>query len=124
MISRHSVNGYSPKFYRPLQQLYQTIYGNDPSRINFVCLRRPSEKYKTTNMTYGSFHYDNWAFIQKNRRVNYNPDHSERRCDNKHKQQKMNLKKSYSVNALDSNEKQCHTQLINKTCCLTGGLNC
>jgi len=67
------------KCYRPLQQLYKKVYGINSSDINFACISRPSERYKTTNMTYGSFHYNNWAFIQKNRSVN---------C----KQQKMNLK--------------------------------
>jgi hypothetical protein len=66
----------SSKYYRPLQQIYKTvyspIYGNKSLPINFACISRPLERYKTTNMSYGSFHYDNWAFIQKNRSVNYN----------------------------------------------------
>jgi hypothetical protein len=82
MNSRNKIDPYrnnQTKCYRPLQQLYKTVYGNNSS--DFACISRPSaERYKTTNMTYGSFHYNNWVFIQKNRPV---------KC----KQQKMNFKK-------------------------------
>ncbi|CAF0903276.1 unnamed protein product [Adineta steineri] len=65
----------SPKYYRPLQHLYKTTYspvnGSNLTRIDFSSVNRPSEKYKTTNMTYGSFHYNNWAFRQKNRPMKY-----------------------------------------------------
>jgi hypothetical protein len=54
---------------RPLQQIYKTIYSplyeNNCSRI-----RHPLERYKTSNMTYGNFYYNNWAFVQKNRWIN------------------------------------------------------
>ena len=48
--------------FRPLQQLYKTVYcpdnGNKSSPMVVACICRPSERYKTTNMTYGSFYYD------------------------------------------------------------------
>jgi hypothetical protein len=75
--------------YRPLQQLYKTVYspmyGNNSTRIKFACIYRPSERYKTTNMTYGSFYYNNWTFIQKNRPVNYDKQRSVRCYDKKKK---------------------------------------
>jgi hypothetical protein len=98
MISRNTENSYrnknnnQSKCYRPLQQLYKIVYSPIYGRIDFACIDRPSERYKTTNMTYGSFHYDNWTFIQKNRRVN---------CD-----KKMNSKKD---RAFDSNENRLYT---------------
>lgn len=61
--------------FRPLQQLYKTeyspMYGNNPSNINFACICRPAERYKTTNMSYGSFYYDNQISTQKDRVLNY-----------------------------------------------------
>lgn len=86
------------KSYRPLQQIFKTIpspiYGNTSSPINFTCISRPSEKYKTTNMTYGSFHYDNWSFVQKNRSINY---------DRKHYMKTNQQKKTSIENQLTSN---------------------
>lgn len=71
--SRLSKSNYyqSSLCYRPLQQLYKTMYspvqGTQASPFNRACICRPSERYTTTNMTYGSFYYNNWSFIQKNR---------------------------------------------------------
>ena len=60
--------------FRPLQQIYKTVYspssGNNSSPFTSACICRPAERYKTANMTYGSFHYNNWKFMQKNRPVN------------------------------------------------------
>jgi hypothetical protein len=57
--------------FRPLQQMYKTVYspssGNGSSPFTSACICRPAERYKTANMTYGSFHYNNWKFMQKNR---------------------------------------------------------
>lgn len=72
------------KCYRPLQQIYKTVYSpscglTNSLGISSVCITQPLERYKTTNMTYGSFHYNNWAFIQKNRpkkKVNFKKDSS------------------------------------------------
>jgi len=52
------------KSFRPIQQIYRTMCNGQ------VCLiRQLSPHYQTTNMTYGSFHYNNWSFIQKQRRA-------------------------------------------------------
>ena len=83
----------SSNCYRPLQQLYKTTYSplceNRSAPINFACICRPSERYQTTNMSYGNFHYNNWAFMQKHRPINY-----DRRlfmqCYDSKKQSKMN----------------------------------
>jgi hypothetical protein len=81
----------SSNCYRPLQQLYKTMYspagGNNSSRMDFACICQPAERYKTANMTYGSFHYNNWAFMQKNRPINYDRALFERCYDNNKKQQ-------------------------------------
>jgi hypothetical protein len=73
-----NINGNTNNYYnqrpancwRPLQQLYKTVYsptyGNNPSQMNFACICRPAERYKTTNMTYGSFYYDDSLSAQKN----------------------------------------------------------
>ncbi len=65
----------SSSCYRPLQQLYKTIYSpmyeNNPSNVNFACICRPAERYKTTNMSYGSFYYDNQISTQKDRVFDY-----------------------------------------------------
>ncbi|UJR09585.1 hypothetical protein I4U23_013820 [Adineta vaga] len=73
MNKRCSKTYRSSNCFRPLQHLYKTTYQN-----NHVRVRHPSERYKTTNMTYGSFHYNNWAFIQKNRSVKYSKELSVR----------------------------------------------
>ncbi|UJR36516.1 hypothetical protein I4U23_029237 [Adineta vaga] len=61
--------------FRPLQQLYKTIYssdcGNTPTNRTIACICRPAERYKTTNMSYGSFYYDNQISTQKDRVLNY-----------------------------------------------------
>ena len=97
---QNSGSSRSSKCYRPLQQLYKTIYsptsGNASSPINFACICRPSERYKTTNMTYGSFHYNNWAFIQKNRPVNYDTQLFTRSYDNNNKQKKVNKQSKFN----------------------------
>lgn len=84
----------SSNCYRPLQQIYKTVYspvcGNRSSRMDFACICRPSERYKTTNMSYGSFHYNNWAFMQKNRPINYDRQLFIECYDNKIKQMKLN----------------------------------
>jgi len=68
-------NRCSSSCYRPLQQLYKTIYSsmheNNSSNVNFACICRPAERYKTTNMSYGSFYYDNQISTQKDRVFDY-----------------------------------------------------
>lgn len=86
----------SSNCYRPLQQLYKTVYSpmcdNRSSTMNFACICRPAERYKTTNMTYGSFHYNNWAYMQKNRPINYDRELFIQCYENTSKQQKLNSK--------------------------------
>jgi hypothetical protein len=111
----------SSKCYRPLQQLYKTVYsptsGNNSSPINFACISRPSDQYKTTNMTYGSFHYNNWAFVQKNRRVNYDTKLSTR-CYNNN--QKMNNQSKLNERTWNLNHSQPTSDAY---CCNTLTLN-
>lgn len=69
-------NNYGPaNCYRPLQQLYKTVYSpmctNNSSSMKIECICRPAERYKTTNMTYGSFYYDNSLSREKNHVINY-----------------------------------------------------
>jgi hypothetical protein len=69
-------NYYQPaNCYRPLQQLYKTVYSpvceNNSTTMNIACICRPAERYKTTNMTYGSFYYDNSLSTEKNQVINY-----------------------------------------------------
>ncbi len=45
--------------------------GKNASSMNIECICRPAERYKTTNMTYGSFYYDNSASTEKNLAINY-----------------------------------------------------
>ena len=74
--TNNNCNSYQPaNCYRPLQQLYKTVYSplyesNAPT-MNIACICRPAERYKTTNMTYGSFYYDNSLSMDKNRVINY-----------------------------------------------------
>jgi hypothetical protein len=70
------MNNYGPaNCYRPLQQLYKTVYspiqGNNALAMNIACICRPAERYKTTNMTYGSFYYDKSLSTEKNHAINY-----------------------------------------------------
>lgn len=74
--TNNNLNNYGPaNCYRPLQQLYKTVYspmyGNNSSHMNIACICRPAERYKTTNMTYGSFYYDNSMSTEKNQAINY-----------------------------------------------------
>lgn len=73
--------------YRPLQQLYKTVNSScdcdktlsSSSRtaagkagpMQIACICRPAERYKTTNMTYGSFYYENSLSTEKNQVINY-----------------------------------------------------
>jgi hypothetical protein len=69
-MSNNYINQRPSNCYRPLQQLYKTVYsptnGNNLSQMNIACICRPAERYKTTNMTYGSFYYDDSISTQKN----------------------------------------------------------
>lgn len=73
--NKNSNNCQPANCYRPLQQLYKTVYtpigGNSTSTMNIACICRPAERYKTTNMTYGSFYYDNSLPTDRNLAVNY-----------------------------------------------------
>jgi len=77
--ANNNLNNYdSANCYRPLQQLYKTIYtpmsGTNSVHMNIACICRPAERYKTTNMTYGSFYYDNSLSTEKtekNQAINY-----------------------------------------------------
>ncbi|CAF1594937.1 unnamed protein product [Rotaria sp. Silwood1] len=120
----------SSSCYRPLQQLYKTIYSpickNRSSHINFACICRPSERYKTTNMTYGSFHYNNWAFVQKNRPITYDRELFVQCYENTKKQQKLNCQKKCNNrfnDGYDSNEKQYWIQPTCDSCCPTDCCN-
>jgi hypothetical protein len=77
--------------YRPLQQLYKTVYGptngNNFSQMNIACICRPAERYKTTNMTYGSFYYDKSASMQKNRPIDRDRALFAKCLDNNNKRQ-------------------------------------
>ena len=75
-IKSNKLNNYCiSNCYRPLQQLYKTtyrpIYGNDSSNVHIACLCCPSERFKTTNMTYGNFYYNPWISKQIYRPINY-----------------------------------------------------
>ncbi|CAF3633029.1 unnamed protein product [Rotaria sordida] len=120
----------SSNCYRPLQQLYKTIYspicGNRSSHINFACICRPSERYKTTNMAYGSFHYNNWAFVQKNRPINYDRELFVQCYENRKNQQKLNCQEKCNnrfIDGYDPNEKQYWTQPTCDSCCPTDCCN-
>ena len=72
----NSNSSYQPaSCYRPLQQLYKTVYapvcGNNTTAMNIACICRPAERYKTINMTYGSFYYDNALSTERNQVINY-----------------------------------------------------
>ena len=76
LSSTNTNSNYGPaNCYRPLQQLYKTVYsptnGNTSSPMTIECICRPAERYKTTNMTYGSFYYDNSLSTEKNLAINY-----------------------------------------------------
>ncbi len=77
--------------YRPLQQLYKTVYspmdGKNSSTMNIACICRPAERYKTTNMTYGSFYYDNSLSTEKNQAINYDKAAFARCYDNNRNKQ-------------------------------------
>jgi len=79
----------SANCYRPLQQLYKTVYspmsGNNSSPMNVACICRPAERYKTTNMTYGSFYYDKTMSTEKNHATNYDKAAFARCYDNNNK---------------------------------------
>lgn len=61
--------------FRPLQLLYKTVYSSNCDKIasnpTIACICRPAERYKTTNMSYGSFYYDNQLSTRKDRVLNY-----------------------------------------------------
>ncbi|CAF0956764.1 unnamed protein product [Adineta ricciae] len=87
MVRSVSSRIYLPNCYRPLQHLYKTTPQN-----NTICIRYPPERYQTTNMTYGSFHYNNWTFIQKIRSVKYTKEVAARY----NQQGKSNIKRNCS----------------------------
>ncbi|CAF4252369.1 unnamed protein product, partial [Adineta steineri] len=75
-INNNSNNCCPSSCYRPLQQIYKTTYSpmygnNNASNVNLACICRPAERYKTANMSYGSFYYDNQLSTQKDRALNY-----------------------------------------------------
>jgi hypothetical protein len=86
--NNNNLNNYDPAHcYRPLQQLYKTVYtpmnGKNSSHMNIACICRPAERYKTTNMTYGSFYYDDSMSTEKNQAINYDKAAFARCYDNK-----------------------------------------
>jgi hypothetical protein len=141
--NHHGNKSRSSNCYRPLQHLYKTIYsptdGNNSSQMNLACICHPLERYKTANMTYGSFHYNNWAFMQKNRPINTDRQLFARCYDNNNKQPKINTKsncnnrlaeyrtffleynliKNDSFSAYNTDENQYWRQTTSDTCCPT-----
>jgi hypothetical protein len=77
--ANNNLNNYgSANCFRPVQQLYKTVYtpmsGTNSAHMNITCICHPAERYKTTNMTYGSFYYDNSLSTEKaekNQAINY-----------------------------------------------------
>ncbi|CAF3670981.1 unnamed protein product [Rotaria socialis] len=120
----------SSNCYRPLQQLYKTVYSpmceNRSSRMNFACICRPAERYQTANMSYGSFHYNNWAYMQKTRPINYDRELFIQCYENTNKQQKLKGQSKCNNgfnDVFDSNEKQYWTQPTSDCCCPTDCCN-
>ncbi|CAF0734999.1 unnamed protein product [Adineta steineri] len=123
-------NCYPSSCYRPLQQIYKTTYSpmygnNNASNVNLACICRPAERYKTTNMSYGSFYYDNQLSTQKDRALNYDRAIFARCYDNNKKMgyQTMNndrKKEAFTIsNPSNVQENQLWTQTTSDACCPT-----
>ncbi|CAF1234746.1 unnamed protein product [Adineta ricciae] len=113
--------------FRPLQLLYKTVYSSNCDKIasnpTIACICRPAERYKTTNMSYGNFYYDNQLSTQKDRVLNYDRAIFARCYENKKRaehQSKNNdrAKESFLMsNPNDIQEAQLWTQTTSDACC-------
>ncbi|CAF0809158.1 unnamed protein product [Rotaria sordida] len=122
--------------YRPLQQFYKIIYNpmcrNNSSHMCFTCICCPSERYKTTNMTYGNFYYNTWTSTRKHLPINYDRSVFIRCYDDNNNNNKMryqslcnNRVKNCSIipSQCDPQEIQCWTQPTSNICCPTDCCN-
>jgi hypothetical protein len=65
--------GLTMSSFRPLQHIHRTVYSlcstMHRSSLSGDSMHSSSKIYTTTNMTYGSFHYNNWTYMQKLRTI-------------------------------------------------------